>query len=293
MNNDNSISRPLLNNAISFLNEPNDDDLLWRFIDINKFLSFLIENKLHLSRFDQLDDAHEGSPVEHLMKKLALHKAEQQPDNKIETLLFKIGVHLSDGILKWSREAETKLYQQLYYTNCWFIGKRESMAMWSSYSNWDSVAIRIKYKSLKEVFTNKQFKIKELDGFHEIKLGKIQYIDYINLDEDIAEVHDKIQIGFTKDVSYLHENEFRICLVKNNPEKVWVKYQDKKKWMVKDEKELLANKGLSFVLNDFSKLPFEIFFHPKAENFSKANIKNLLTKFELPFNTFDSEIALR
>lgn len=293
MNIENSISKSLHKNAISFLNEPNDEDFLWRYMDINKLLSFLIENKLHISRFDQLDDVHEGAPVEHLMKKMVLHKAEQQTEQKIEHLLFKIGVHLSDGIFKWSREAETKLYQQLYYTNCWLIGKRESMAMWSSYSNTDSVAIKIKYKYLKDVFINNRFNIKELEGFHELKLGKIQYIDLINLDEDIAEVYDKIQIGFTKDVSYQHENEFRICLIKSNPEKIWKKYQDKSKWLVKDEKELLANKGLSVILNDFSKLPFEIVFHPKTESFSKDNIKNLLTKLELPFKIIDSQIALR
>ncbi len=293
MDKEKNISKSNSNNVIKYFNEPDDEDYLWRYIDINKLLSFLLEKKLHLSRFDQLDDVHEGAPVEHLIKKLTLHKLEQESEKKFEHLLMKIAVHLSDGILKWSREAETKLYQQLFYTNCWLIGKRESMAMWSAYSNKDSVAIKIKYKYLKEVFNKKQFKILELEEFYEIRLGKIQYIDFVNLHENIADVIDKIQIGFTKDLSYQHENEFRICLVKNNPEKIWKKYQDKERWTINDKKKLMANKGLSIIMSNFENLPFEIVFHPKTDLFSKDNLKKLLSKLNLPFKTFDSEIALR
>ncbi len=280
-------------NVIQFLTEPNEEDYLWRYMDLNKFLSFIMERKLHLARFDQLDDVHEGISNVQIIKKLALRKLEGESNGSFGSTLIKLTINAIDRKYDLSGEAKVQVYQKLYYTNCWIIGKRESMAMWGTFSNKDSIAIKVRYKELKDVFKSGHFRLKELDGFYKIKLGKIQYVDFINMEGDLTEIVEIDEIGFAKDLSYKHENEFRICLLKSDPEATCKKYKVKPNWTNEDDQNLNSNTGLSLELSDFENLPFEIIFHPKADEFSKNNIINLLTKFDIPFKTHSSEITLR
>ncbi len=43
--------------------------------------------------------------------------------------------------------------------------------------------------------------------------------------------------------------------------------------------------------NNFSKLPFEIIFHPQCQTWHKSNIKKVLTAFNINFKTFDSDLT--
>lgn len=289
----NEIQNFIHKNEIEFLKEPNEEDYLWRYMDLNKFLSFILEKKLHLARFDQLDDVHEGISNAQIIKKLALHKLERESNGSFAETLIKVAINATDRKFDWSGQAKAKILQKLYYTNCWIIGKRESMAMWGTFSNKDSVAIKIRYKELKDIFKRGQFRLKELDGFYKIKLGKIQYVDFINMDEDLTEIAEIEKIGFAKDLSYQHENEFRICLLKSDPEATCKKYKVKPNWTNEDDQNLNSNTGLSLELSDFENMPFEIIFHPKADEFSKNNIRSLLKKCDINFETSDSEIILR
>jgi hypothetical protein len=40
--------------------QPNDNDYLWRYMNLKKFLSFIIDKKLHLKRLDQFEDKNDG-----------------------------------------------------------------------------------------------------------------------------------------------------------------------------------------------------------------------------------------
>ncbi len=237
--------------------EPEDDDYLWRYMNLKKFLSFIIDRKLHLKRLDQFEDKNDGIFANLLQLKFNL--------NQVKESGREINVE--------GEEAKLRKLQKNLFASCWFVGNRESMAMWKIFSNPDSVALRIKYKHLKKIFTDMAFKC---NGYHikSITLGKVQYFDYQNGKGRSTLSETDSFIAYSKDESFSNEKEFRIVACTEN-----------------GKEEL--NQGIDFILNNFKKLPFEIVFHPKAEDWGVKNLKDIMEKFKIDFKMFNSEMNLR
>jgi hypothetical protein len=237
--------------------QPNDNDYLWRYMNLKKFLSFIIDKKLHLKRLDQFEDKNDGIFANLLQLKFNL--------SQIKETGKKINVE--------SEEAKLRELQKNLFASCWFVGNRESMAMWKIFSNPDSVALRIKYKHLKKIFRENDFKC---NGYNvkSITLGKVQYFDYQNGKGRSTLSETDSFIAFSKDESFSNEREFRIVARTEN-----------------GKEEL--NQGIDFILKKFSELPFEIVFHPKAEDWGVKNLKDIMEKFNIKFRMFHSELNLR
>jgi len=116
------------------------DEFLWRYLDLHKFLSFILEKKLFFTRLDKFDD-----PLEGLTEEIIYHMAAYEKEiidnydiaNDLKAERKKSAIKRKSII-----EEKTKLNQTTLFANCWFINKKESIAMWNLYSNPDSVAIR-------------------------------------------------------------------------------------------------------------------------------------------------------
>ncbi|HET6245004.1 MAG: hypothetical protein H0V01_13095 [Bacteroidetes bacterium] len=242
---------------LNFINkQPFKEDYLWRYVDLKKFLSFLIDKKLHLKRLDHFEDKDDGIFGNLLLLK---HKfGDKKKLNKIivDTEEFKL------------RELQKKLF-----ASCWFVGNRESMAMWKLFSNPDSVAVRIKYKDLKNLFKNNNYSCNG-HNIESITLGKVQYYDYQKTRRNSILYKTESLFAFSKDESFSNEREFRI-VVKTKPE----------------SKE--SSNGIDLILTHFITLPFEIVFHPKAENWGVKNLSDIMNKFNIPFKKYHSELNLR
>ena len=52
---------------------PRDDEFLWRYFDIHKFLNLIKQKKIRFTRIDQFEDALEGIPFETLQRFLYIN----------------------------------------------------------------------------------------------------------------------------------------------------------------------------------------------------------------------------
>jgi hypothetical protein len=233
--------------------QPKDNDYVWRYINLKKFLSFIIDRKLHLKRLDQYEDKNDGIYAQLL--KLQYNKVTKpgEASSSKEDVLFNL--------------------QKNLFSSCWFVGNRESIAMWKIYSNPDSVAVRIRFKYLKDIFMKNRFSYNDLK-IEQIILGKVNYFNYLEHKKQLAKPKPGHFIAFSKDESFSNEKEYRIVVR-----------------LKEDNENHIA--GIDLELSDFNQLPFEIVFHPKAEYWGVKNLKDIMLAFEAPFKTFNSELNLR
>jgi hypothetical protein len=153
---------------------PEDNIIIWRYMNIEKFLSILENSELFFSRLDALEDKYEG----HLPKK-----------NKdiIVNLINK--KNIIDHYLFLKKHC---------HVNCWHMNDEESVSMWSSYAPGNSgIAIKSTIGRLKKAFK---------DAVEDIIIGPVSYIDY---DNDSIKEDSSFATSFYKRKNYKSEQEVR------------------------------------------------------------------------------------
>ena len=106
----------------SFIDEPDLNESVWRYLSIEKFNHLLSSSKLFLSVASSLGDKYEG------------------------TLPAGYGADTPKG--KWMRS----MLKKSTFISCWHNKPHESIAMWNMYCKSKGVAIRTTYKKLSECF---------------------------------------------------------------------------------------------------------------------------------------------
>lgn len=157
------------------LNEPNDDQLLWRYIDFSKFLNLLESERLFLTRADKFEDTYEG----------------YYPKDKSDNSLY------------------LEKLRQVAYISCWHMNECESAAMWDLYAKRENgIALATTFKSLKTALA-KSGDIEVCGGI--VSYEKLSEINYSELKMQNKYFAEKIFI--TKRTSFEHEREFRLLLI--------------------------------------------------------------------------------
>jgi hypothetical protein len=201
----------------------------------------------------------------------------------INQLLIRYGDEIEKEIAKKNKkqsgktELPLKLRQEKYFLSCWLIHHRESVAMWNSYSNSDGIALRISTDILIKAITENSEVMNDEEKMKTLYHGPIVYKDFFN-PQDRKQFKEEIDIiGFQKDQSFEHEKEYR--------------------FLFKQDMHNYSVEKIPFVklkLNDFSKLKFDLIYHPKMENWKKENIKNVLSALKAKnFTLKDSELELK
>ena len=142
-----------ITNHPCFEQPPNGTLLLWRYMDLSKFIYLLATGKLFFCRSDLFDDPFEGSysRLNASLRPLIYKDIPEENRNQIFA-------EFSD-FLKWSREWT--------YLNCWHCNDHESAAMWNLYAHsGEAVAIQTDYETLSKVLPDNVY------------LGLVRYIDY-------------------------------------------------------------------------------------------------------------------
>lgn len=161
---------------------PDDDAVVWRYLDLAKYVAMLQRHSLYLARADQLGDPFEGS--------YGIPNIAARPENF--AFLTEIDrQHLS---------ATYESFRYFTYVNCWHHNQHESEAMWKLYATEDrGIALCSSIGALRE----------SLSGDERIYLGKVQYIDYRDtpINED-----DPTLAYLYKRRSFVYEQEVRAVL---------------------------------------------------------------------------------
>lgn len=137
-----------------YLNNPNiklpenPDTLVWKYLDLSKFLDLLMSEKLFMSRSDKFEDQYEGTfsePTYEEIKKLSV--------NNPEFLNY------------------YKSHREKVAVSSWHINEYESFAMWQIFTqNSEGLAIQSTVSRLKNALISEKN--------HEQYIGEVNYIDY-------------------------------------------------------------------------------------------------------------------
>lgn len=180
---------------------PSDKTVIWRFMDLAKFISLLKDRALYMTRADKLEDSFEGAVCS------------EEDSEKYDEALNEYYTDLLEGkavpekLIEDEHKAN-RLLRKNSYLNCWYEGEHESMAMWRLYASGKEakgVAIKTKVGQLKKAIGRI------------VEIGRIDYIDYLR---EWPNVNEAL---WRKRVSFEYEHEVRIRItpkagLSNNPE---------------------------------------------------------------------------
>ncbi|MDB5191896.1 MAG: hypothetical protein JWQ96_1459 [Segetibacter sp.] len=238
---------------------------LFKYLDLHKLLYFLNTRNLFFSPLAYFDDPLEGISEQFMNENAKVNAArntDDTPDPSEQNELLNSYKKYFDKV------------QRTLFASCWFLGTRESLAMWESYSNNDSVALRFNSEELTNLMKDRFLKIEEKD-FSTMAYGKVEYVNLSPFDPNDTELKNcghRFK-GFIKDLSYKHEEEFRFLL------------------MQKEDKEQYNYFDVS--IGDLQNINFTIITHPYMENWKYKNIEMFLQNLGLEDKLKRSEIPTR
>ncbi|WP_304199347.1 DUF2971 domain-containing protein [Flavobacterium alvei] len=165
----------LNNKNITLPEDP--DTLVWKYLDLSKFLDLLLSRKLFMSRSDKFEDQYEGTfsePTYEEIKKIAV--------NNPEFLHY------------------YKSHREKVAISSWHINEYESYAMWQIFTqNSEGLAIQSTVNRLKNAF--------ESETQHQQYIGEVNYIDY---KKEYIPFDDMFFPFLFKRKSFQYEREVRI-----------------------------------------------------------------------------------
>ena len=166
-----------------YLNNPNiklpddPDTIVWKYLDLSKFLDLLLSKKLFMSRSDKFEDQYEGTfsePTYEEIKKLAADNPEFL--NYYKTHREKVAI------------------------SSWHINEYESFAMWQIFTkNNEGLAIQSTIKRLQKA-------VRPENNFDQY-IGEVNYIDY---KKEYIPFDDLFFPFLFKRKSFQYEREVRI-----------------------------------------------------------------------------------
>lgn len=170
------------------------DQPIWRYMSLAKFVSLLDTSALWFTRLDQFPDRHEAAVSGPAFELAVLDSIESMRQ------FNPIGVVEEDARERAAilEAATTKGLKETTLANCWHLSDVESDAMWATYGR-DGVAIRSTVHSLAEC----------LESSHErTDIGHVQYVDHT------SDYVDPYQPYLFKHKFYAHERELRALVLR-------------------------------------------------------------------------------
>ena len=238
-----------------------EDDKIWRYMSIEKFLYLIMNRKLYMSQAAAFNDPYEGVVSDSIRYSEKSGKSEQEQEA------------IRDQYNKLQKKAKK------CYVSCWHINKNENVAMWKLYADEKSgVAIQSKIGNLiKSMPCNDEKKSKSSKSSKSsMYLGKVKYMnfnyeqghDYNGDDFEISEIVDVL---FYKRFEFGGENELRL---------------------VKEYDSKTGNNGYEVDVN-LEAVIEKIYVSPTAPEYYKNIVKGILEKYDYEFEVLQSSDLLK
>jgi len=248
---------------------------LWKYLDFHRFASLAFTKKLVFTRLDKLNDPIEGMKRDYLMNCLS---AEHTPDNP-----DKINPNIPDKqrnqivadkkYFESIKQDEKEKAQRSQFANCWFLGNRESMAMWNLYSTESGIVIKVNAKHLINFVAKSINVYEECFKNHKTYCGAIIYVKLNPFDPFDLTPIKKIS-GFKKDSSYNYENEFRFLIAVS-------------------DSQIGKIEIIKLDLIEIEKFNFDIIAHPNIKDWQFENIITISKSAFPNANVLKSKITLK
>jgi hypothetical protein len=235
-----------------------DETVLWRYLDLPKFLAVIEDQALHFTRSDLMADRWEGSagPV----------NLEAGP------LLYGEGYARMRPQMAYARQQ----VRQEIYLNCWHASEHESAAMWSLYQNsGEGIAIRTTWGALKS----------SLGAPWPIRGGAVNYVDYR---VTFIPEGNLFSPFMHKRVSFTHEREVRLVL--------WSRLdRGPLGSLTVGEENAAAAHGPTpagyDVPVDLAQLTNQIYVAPEAAGWYAALVGKVIKRYNLSWDVLHSDLA--
>src|ERR1700733_1393310 len=160
---------------------PPDHVILWRYMDIGRFIALLDSKALYFARLHELGDPWEAALPSGLTQRAAK--------------IFGASNNVSEYYRMISAQA---------VVSCWHENEHESVAMWRLYtSGSEGVAIKTTIGQLKKALS---------DSSWTVTIGWVRYIDHGTDDDGLAPILNVLGPVFCKRRSYQHEYEVRAVI---------------------------------------------------------------------------------
>lgn len=173
------------------LTEPNEDAILWRYLDIAKFLHLLDSSSLFFTRLTSFSDPFEGHITKGTLNDL-MNIPKSFPEEERQ---------YREKAIRQNVEFFIK-NRSLLCASCWHENETESAAMWNQYAGTgQGLAIRTTFARFKKAFTPTNV---------EVSAGMIQYVDYNIHNLDPTNIFN---FGILKRQSFAHERELRALIM--------------------------------------------------------------------------------
>jgi hypothetical protein len=228
---------------------PEANQLIWRYLDLGRYLALLSSSALHFTRGDKFEDRWEGEypePNKAAMKQLATEMALP---------------------LDWFREYQEvgRKMKHSIFVNCWHESEYESAAMWRLYGQEGfNLAIVSTMHDARSAF--------DVEKEHKVYCGRVKYIDY---SRDYLPGNNAFSPWLRKRKSFAFESEVRFI--------VW----DWPKTKVGEEVKHQLPPPADFRVNghdvkvDTAKLVKQVLVSPKAADWYVKVIQEITTKYGL------------
>lgn len=251
-----------------------DDTIIWRYMNLDSFLSLISGQKLSFCRFDRLKsmDPYEGAD--------SIYELEQQ-DFTIK-MLNEIGKANGNILLKNTKlihDSHRSCLEDInkqYFVNCWHINNYESVAMWDSFtSSKTGIAIRSTLGNLK----------KSIMDNYDLKYEKVEYVDLITYTGNTSPLLRKTKY-------FEHENELRVyfTFIKERVEEpVEIEIEGKKSFGMISR---INNPDRMEISVNLSQLINGIVVSPKSEEWFLSLITKLLCDYNVRITPNQSDIKV-
>ncbi|MBI4135134.1 hypothetical protein HY477_00135 [Candidatus Uhrbacteria bacterium] len=177
---------------------PQEDVVIWRFIDFSRFVSLLDKRALWFSVPSKLSDPWEG-----LYPKRHMDQEYMRELIKLSSVSDKAITSFSKASVDWAKKS--RYYRDVHGLNCWYENSYESDALWKLYSSLKSgIAIRSTVKRFKAAFSVYD---------DPVYIGRIRYLDH---EEEMINMGNTFWTVLWKRRSFEHEKEIRAVVIANH-----------------------------------------------------------------------------
>jgi hypothetical protein len=256
------------------LPEYSEEKMIWRYMDLPKFISLIDKKSLFFTKASQFPDPYEGTiPKQSEVVRRTIYeqvKPELESDEQFESLI--------SGVPKIF-ESRLKKYRELMLINSWHFNDYESAALWELYGKDTGIAIQSTVHKLKDSFARTD---------DTIWIGKVNYVDFNHDWMDEWNIHEAFVI---KRPSFFYESEIRAitCLPDDNIDKnVSYKFDvEREKKPISRQRSVdpteLTTHG-KYVKVDLNQLIDKVYLSPAVPSYFKEAVESIILKYGLRKN---------
>lgn len=231
----------------------NENQIIWRYLDITKLLDLINSTSLYFTRADFFEDIFEGSLPKKTLEVRTNYYEELVKQDQVST------EYTPEFFNKYNQELKKEMA-----LNCWHMNDYESAAMWKLYlkSN-EGIAIQSTYRRLVSSFQNIDVPI---------FIGKVNYIDY---EKAFIPFSNLLSPFLHKRKSFEHERELR-CLIWQTDNSPNANYN--------------LNSGGVKIKIDLHELIENVYISPDSPAWLTNLLQDIIQKYSLEISIINSRI---